>query len=156
MMGRNHTVVITVEHLQPKCLKDQVPCIADGALSVIVDGDKAGLGKVSLGGGVGVTAVNLPGECRPFWFEQYWLEKTKLSEQIGVDQSRRLVSDVPTEDWIMNETKQTLLNGILGETVHPTVNEMGEFIMTGPGAIRGEEEDYVVAGPLAMGFILHL
>ncbi|CAM9792957.1 unnamed protein product [Choristocarpus tenellus] len=234
--GENHTVVITVENpenLQPKCPKEEVPCIADGALSVIVDGDKARLGKVSLGGGVSIVAVNLPGECRPFGFERYWLEKSKLSEQIVVDQSRRLFSDVPMEDWILNETKQTnpveceeyvlkaaadgtlfdlqsehtsfqitspelslrinhgkihqvamrdptdkfdlpdhiayqmniiieditldeYPQGILGETVHPTVNEMGDFIMAGPRVIRGEEEDYVVADPLAMGFILRL
>lgn len=48
------------------------PCLADGALSVELDGEPALLspGDAPLGPGVTIDAVNLPGSCRSFGFEK--------------------------------------------------------------------------------------
>ncbi|CAM9865580.1 unnamed protein product [Ascophyllum nodosum] len=46
--------------------------------------------------------------------------------------------------------------GILGETVIPTVDEEGLPIMKGLDCIRGHEDDYVVSHPLDTNFSLNL
>lgn len=48
------------------------PCLADGSLSVVLDGVEALLapGTATLGSGVVVDAVNLPGACRSFGFDE--------------------------------------------------------------------------------------
>ena len=43
--------------------------------------------------------------------------------------------------------------GVLGETLHPTVDaSTGEPIMRGMSAVRGTEEDYRVSGPFSSDF----
>lgn len=65
--GVNHTIVITVAdpHILDNGCHDGVsPCLAEGALSVELDGEVALLapGGVTLGPDVAISAVNLPGE----------------------------------------------------------------------------------------------
>ena len=47
------------------------------------------------------------------------------------------------------------LTGILGETARPVVGEDGQHVMEGDGAIRGNVEDYRVAGALGTDFTMH-
>lgn len=61
--------------------------------------------------------------------------------------------------WQMNIGLEGLdigdsLSGILGETARPVLDGNGEPIMTGMKAIRGTVEDYRVAGPRAVDFLL--
>lgn len=43
--------------------------------------------------------------------------------------------------------------GVLGETLHPTVDvSTGKPIMRGMSAVRGTEEDYRVSGPFSSDF----
>ncbi len=73
--GSEHDVVIEVRNphsLESSCPKGVSPCLADGALAVVLDGEEALLapGTVSLGVDVAVTAANLPGACRSFGFDK--------------------------------------------------------------------------------------
>lgn len=58
--------------MDSSCPAGVSPCLADGSLRVILDGEETLLapGTVSLGQGVQVTAANLPGACRSFGFEK--------------------------------------------------------------------------------------
>ncbi|CAM9134386.1 unnamed protein product [Scytosiphon promiscuus] len=44
--------------------------------------------------------------------------------------------------------------GVLGETIVPTVDALGDYIKHGMESIRGEQEDYLVSGPLEVAFAL--
>jgi len=73
--GFDHQVVVEVKdphHLESSCPSGVSPCLADGSLSVTVDGEEALLapGTISLGENVELSAANLPGSCRSFGFEQ--------------------------------------------------------------------------------------
>ena len=73
--GIEHTIVISVtdpHSLESECPEGLSPCLADGALSVEIDGETALLapGEVALGPDVAIAAVNLPGACRSFGFEK--------------------------------------------------------------------------------------
>lgn len=48
-----------------------------------------------------------------------------------------------------------LRQGILGETMIPTVDAVGAPIMQGLDCIRGQEEDYAVSDPLYTAFSLN-
>lgn len=56
--------------------------------------------------------------------------------------------DVHLESYSLNPT----VTGILGETMHPVLDGSGRAIMFGPGALRGEVDDYRVSGPLSTDF----
>eukprot|EP00752_Nemacystus_decipiens_P004852 g4415.t1 len=82
VQGIDHTIEITVTdppNLDSSCPEGVPPCLANGALSVKLDGRESLLspGEVTLGPGVAISAVNLPGSCRSFGFEKYW-ERKKL------------------------------------------------------------------------------
>lgn len=67
--GVEHTIVIEVTNpysLESSCPEGVSPCLADGALSVHVDGSEVLLapGTVSVGPDLAVSATNLPGACR--------------------------------------------------------------------------------------------
>jgi len=73
--GVDHTIEISVtdpHNLESSCPDGVSPCLAEGALSVTLDGQKSLVspGKVTLGPGVAISAVNLPGACRSFGFEK--------------------------------------------------------------------------------------
>ncbi|CAM9530170.1 unnamed protein product [Ectocarpus fasciculatus] len=78
--GFDHSIVIEVadpHSLDSSCPAGVSPCLADGALIVLVDGEEVLLtpGTVSLGPDVEVTAANLPGACRSFGFEKVRRQK---------------------------------------------------------------------------------
>lgn len=67
--GVQHSIVIEVKDphsLESSCPAGVSPCLAEGTLSVLVDGEETLLqpGTVSVGPGVEISAVNLPGSCR--------------------------------------------------------------------------------------------
>ena len=73
--GVAHTIVISVtdpHNLDSTCPVGVSPCLAQGSLTVELDGGVALLapGEHVLGPNVAVSAVNLPGACRSFGFEK--------------------------------------------------------------------------------------
>lgn len=175
-------------------------------------------GQYSTDDGLKIDAANIPGECRPFGFEKYWLRK---QQEAGVLTGRRLRDSMPMSEWIMRDKRRTnpmdcrqyidaaveneslfeyqsehtsfqittptmslranhgkihqlamrdptdtidlpdhiafQMNvvfekislskdprGIIGETIHLVVDDEGNDVMNGLGAIRGEEEAYRV------------
>lgn len=66
------TLVTNPHSLDNNCPVGVSPCLAEGALSVELDRQPALVapGEVSLGPGVAISAVNLPGACRSFGFEK--------------------------------------------------------------------------------------
>ena len=231
--GVGHSIVLFVSNpsvLQTSCPVDGQPCIGEGALTVLVDGVRVTRpGQTDLGPGVSIAAANIPGECRPFGFEQYWQLKVREAELLAA-QSRRRLSASPTMDrWIADDGSATnpaeckeyvskamkhggiythqsdhvsfqiitpnltlrlnhgklhqlperdptdafdipdhttfqmnigfmgikrddTLQGIIGETSVPTIDQHGAKIMSGLEAIRGQEDDYRVHGPLGKAF----
>lgn len=72
--GSDHAIVIDVRDphsLHSSCREGLSPCLAEGSLRVLLDGEEQLLapGSITLGEDVVVSAVNLPGECRSFGFE---------------------------------------------------------------------------------------
>lgn len=49
--------------------------------------------------------MNIPGECRPFGFEKYWLRKQE--EYARLAQGRRLRVAEPMSDWVLSDTRRT-------------------------------------------------
>ena len=110
--GLDHTIAIYVANphsLESSCPLGTSPCLADGALKVVVDGEEVLLapGEVTVAPGVAIAAVNLPGACRTFGFEKYW-ERKKLEL---LDTSRRtLVSTNAMQDmsdWVLSDLTMT-------------------------------------------------
>ena len=107
--GFEHSMVILVKDphsLESACPNQRSVCLADGALSVVLDGDEALAtpGTTKLASGVVISAANIPGECRSFGFENYW-EKKKL-EYAQAD--RRLQEEENNMgDWILGDPTMT-------------------------------------------------
>lgn len=73
--GLDHSIVIQVtdpHSLESSCPVGMSPCLANGSLTVEIDGEESLLapGTVEVGPGVAISAVNLPGACRSFGFEK--------------------------------------------------------------------------------------
>lgn len=73
--GSDHSIVIEVKdphNLASSCPAGVSPCLADGSLRVLLDGEESLLspGRVYLGPEVEISAANLPGACRSFGFEK--------------------------------------------------------------------------------------
>lgn len=101
--GQEHSIVISVKDphsLESACPVEGSPCLADGALSVTLDGEEKlfAPGTVALGEAVTVSAANLPGACRSFGFEQYW--EKKMLEYAGMH-GRRLATEQSMAEWIL-------------------------------------------------------
>ena len=62
--------------------------------------------QVDLGGGVFFAAANIPGECRPFGFEQYWQKKAAVRASLAASGQRRLELS-PTALWILADEHKT-------------------------------------------------
>lgn len=82
--GFAHSIVIEVKdphNLDSACESGVWPCLADGSLNVVLDGEEAlrGPGAFSLGPGVEVLAANLPGACRSFGFEKVRQDEQQLA-----------------------------------------------------------------------------
>lgn len=102
--GLDHSIVIMVKDphsLDSSCpTGESSPCLADGSLRVLLDGEEAlfSPGSVVLGEDVVVSAVNLPGACRSFGFEKYW-ERKKLEYALH---GRRVQSEqLNMGEWIL-------------------------------------------------------
>ncbi|CAN0249910.1 unnamed protein product [Scytosiphon promiscuus] len=106
-----HTIVIEVTNphtLESSCPEGVSPCLADGALTVEIDGSRVLLtpGTVSVGPEVAISAVNLPGACRSFGFEQYWDRKKLEFAQAG--RKLNLVGGMQDmSDWILGDPTMT-------------------------------------------------
>ena len=105
--GDEHNMIISVK--DPHSLKSACPaglsvCLADGALSVTVDGKEVLMapGAADVAPGVKISAVNIPGQCRSFGFEQYW-ERKKMEALQG----RRLPEEESMGDWILGDPTMT-------------------------------------------------
>eukprot|EP00903_Cladosiphon_okamuranus_P020054 g18420.t1 len=225
--GVDHSIEISVKephNLASSCPAGVSPCLAQGALSVKLDGQESLIspGEVTLGPGVAVSAVNLPGACRSFGFEKYW-ERKKLQNAGGGRKLGLIGFMQHMGEWILADPTATNINecaqyvaaagetglfehesehalfqiltptgtirlshgrlhqlamrdptdqfdlpdhtswqmnvaidhhdvsleatGVLGETVVPTLDANGKYIMKGMDAIRGTQADYRVAGP---------
>lgn len=89
--GVEHSIIITVKDphsLESSCLVAEdgsvPPCLADNALSVVLDGEEGALtapGTAVLAPDVMVDVVNLPGACRSFGFEKVRQEATRRQFQ---------------------------------------------------------------------------
>ena len=106
--GIYHSVVISVKDpasMESVCPTDVSPCLADGSLRVVLDGEEAlfAPGNVFVAPGVEVTAVNIPGECRSFGFETYWERKRLESEQAN----RRLAEAQDIGEWVLADPTAT-------------------------------------------------
>lgn len=106
--GFDHSIVISVKEphsLESACPTEISPCLADGSLNIVVDGEAAlsAPGNVILAPGVEVTAVNIPGECRSFGFETYW-ERKKL--EYG-QADRRMAEAGDIGEWILADPTAT-------------------------------------------------
>eukprot|EP00903_Cladosiphon_okamuranus_P010586 g10010.t1 len=111
--GLDHSIVIEVtdpHSLESSCPVGLSPCLADGALTVEIDGKETLLapGTVQVGSGVAVSAVNLPGACRSFGFKKYWEAKQKEQAKAG----RKLGVVTGLQDmaeWILGDPTATNL-----------------------------------------------
>lgn len=80
--GLEHTIIIDVvnpHRLESVCPIGTHPCLADGTLSVAVNGEEVLLapGEVTVAPGVSIYAVKFPGACRSLGLEKCW-ERKKL------------------------------------------------------------------------------
>eukprot|EP00903_Cladosiphon_okamuranus_P018942 g17420.t1 len=119
-IGVEHSIVITVTNphsLESQCPEVQSPCLANGALSVQIDGATSLLapGEVTLGPNVAIAAVNLPGACRSFGFEKYW--ERKKAEYATI--SRRLSGQ---------NFMQDMAEWILGDPTATNMDECAEYV----------------------------
>ncbi|CAB1119283.1 unnamed protein product [Ectocarpus sp. CCAP 1310/34] len=127
--GLDHTIVITVtdpHSLDSACPVGVSPCLADGALTVQLDGKHALLapGEVLFGPQVAISAVNLPGACRSFGFEEYWERKKQEYARGG----RRLPSSTQMQamsDWILGDPTATNMAECTEYVVEATRNGLG-------------------------------
>ena len=117
--GLDHSIVVaakTPHNMYTACPVGVSPCLADGSLTVLLDGkgSLAAPGTVSLAPGIDITAVNIPGECRSFGFKAYWEKKkednaaywTKM-EQEGARDSRKLSATLGMGEWILDNPTAT-------------------------------------------------
>ena len=110
--GLDHTMVISVANphsLESSCLVGTSPCLADGALSVVVDGEDVlfAPGEVTVAPDVAIAVVNLPGACRSFGFEKYW-ERKRL--ELLARSGRKLRSTSAMQkmsEWILSDPTAT-------------------------------------------------
>eukprot|EP00903_Cladosiphon_okamuranus_P005334 g5332.t1 len=146
--GVDHTIEISVadpHNLHSSCPEGVSPCLAGGALSVKLDSHESLLspGEVTLGPGVAISAVNLPGACRSFGFEKYW-ERKKL-QNAGGGRSLGLVGFMQDMgEWILADPTATNMEecaqyvAVAGETgLFDHASEHASFqIMTPTATIR--------------------
>ncbi|CAM9269926.1 unnamed protein product [Ectocarpus sp. 8 AP-2014] len=107
--GQEHSIIISVKDphsLDSDCPPGVSPCLADGSLSVVLDGNETLLapGAVELAPDVKVSVVNIPGACRSFGFEKYWERKKLEYAQAG---GRRLRVQQSMGEWILGDPTAT-------------------------------------------------
>ena len=107
VLSQGHSLVVEVKEPYsvdtPGCSKDVFPCLADGGLSVSIDGELVEFltgpaNDVHLPGGIEVSSSNLPLECREFGGRKVWARMQK-----EMMRGRRQLSATKTfEDWVMS------------------------------------------------------
>ncbi|CAM9110183.1 unnamed protein product [Ectocarpus fasciculatus] len=149
--GQEHSIVISVKDphsLESACPVEGSPCLADGALSVTLDGEEKlfAPGTVALGEAVTVSAANLPGACRSFGFEQYW--EKKMLEYAGMH-GRRLATEQSMAEWILGDPTATNMEECVDYVAHAEVREGGLF------AHQSEHASFQIAAPAATIRLTH-
>ncbi|CAB1101779.1 unnamed protein product [Ectocarpus sp. CCAP 1310/34] len=107
--GQEHSIIISVKdphNLDSDCPPGVSPCLADGSLIVVLDGNETlfAPGAVELAPDVKVSAVNIPGACRSFGFEKYWERKKLEYAQAG---GRGLLTEQSMGEWILGDPTAT-------------------------------------------------
>eukprot|EP00903_Cladosiphon_okamuranus_P011805 g11093.t1 len=126
--GLDHSIVIEVKdpyNFDSSCPDGVSPCLADGSLRVVLDGEETLLAPdtVSLGHDVQISAVNLPGACRSFGFEKYW-ERKKLE---NADHGRRLSVAPTMGEWVLGDPTATNLDECAEYVARAEVEDGGLF-----------------------------
>ena len=108
--GTEHSIAISVKdphRMDSTCHDETTPCLADASLNVVINGEEALVahGTVTVGPGVRVTAVNIPGECRSSGLETYW--EAKQQQQGPAEVARKLRERMSMEDWILADPTAT-------------------------------------------------
>ncbi|CAN0040712.1 unnamed protein product [Scytosiphon promiscuus] len=152
--GLEHTIAVQVTDpysLDSACPVGVSPCLANGALTVEVDGREVLLapGSVSAGPDVAIAAVNLPGACRSFGFEKYWEHKKVEYAQAG----RKL--GLATE-------MQDMAKWILGDPTATNIAECEEYVTrasvggeSGLFAHESEHASFQIMTPLGVIRLTH-
>ncbi|CAM9412482.1 unnamed protein product [Scytosiphon promiscuus] len=149
--GIDHSIVITVKDphvLESSCPDGMFPCLADGALDVVLDGHEELMapGTVILGRDVMVSAANLPGECRSFGFEKYW-ERKKLEASLA--HGRRLDDAVSMAEWILTDPTMTNAQECVEYVTRTESEEAGVF------AHNSEHVSFQIVTPTATVRLSH-
>lgn len=165
--GIEHSIAISVNNphsLDSACPSGMPTCLADGALTVVIDGGNALTtpGTAVAGPGVEVSAVNLPGACRSFGFEKYW-ERTRL-EQVRAGQADgfelKNVDDL-VADASPAPAAQAMSEWILGDPTATNMMEcaayVAESINTDGGlfAHQSEHASFKISTPTATVRVSH-
>ena len=107
VLSHGHSLIVEVKDPHtaetPGCSGDVSPCLADGGLSVSVDGElvdylNGPTNDVHLPGGIELSSSNLPLECREFGGRKVWarMQRDMLRGR------RQLVSSNTFEDWVLS------------------------------------------------------
>ncbi|CAM9288994.1 unnamed protein product [Ectocarpus sp. 8 AP-2014] len=148
--GLEHSIVIEVAEphdLDSSCPVGVSPCLADGALIVLLDGEESLLapGTVVLGGDVEVSAANLPGACRSFGFEKYWERKKLENARAG----RRLRTTPSMGEWILEDPTATNMDECAEYVARAEAEEGGVF------AHQSEHASFQIVTPKATVRLSH-
>ncbi|CAM9631382.1 unnamed protein product [Ectocarpus fasciculatus] len=142
--GFDHSIVIEVvdpHDLDSSCPAGVSPCLADGALRVLLDGEEKLLapGTVSLAPDVEISAANLPGACRSFGFEKYW----ELKKLEYASYGRRLNDRPSMGEWILGDPTATNLDECVEYVARAEAEEGGVF------AHQSEHASFQIVTPKA-------
>lgn len=165
--GDDHSIAISVSNpqsLDSSCPSGMSPCLADGALSVTIDGENALAtpGSAVPGPGVGISAVNLPGACRSFGFEKYW--ERKMLDGIRVGQASSYESQnlaEPSADYTGATADQGMSEWVLGDPTAANMMECAAYVSQSIGADGGlfahqsEHASFKVSTPTATVRVSH-
>ncbi|CAM9227573.1 unnamed protein product [Ectocarpus sp. 13 AM-2016] len=148
--GLEHSIVIEVadpHDLDSSCPAGVSPCLGDGALVVLLDGEESLLapGTVALGADVEISAANLPGACRSFGFEKYWERKKLENARAG----RRLRTPPSMGEWILGDPTATNMKECTEYVARAEAEEGGVF------AHQSEHASFQIVTPKATVRLSH-
>lgn len=132
-------------HLSRRVSNDATTSLSFGALrpSDVHDFHCHCCPQILTGDGVSVTVVNVPGECRPFGFEKYWLAKVEEAApatNTTPGAQRRLREAVPMSQWLLQdalktnpvECKEYVDRAVADDTLFDHQSEHSSFQITSP------------------------
>lgn len=148
--GFDHSIIISVKDphsLDSACPAGLSGCLANGALSVVLDGEDSLLapGMVSLAPDVAVSVVNLPGACRSFGFEKYWERKELEYARVGrrLSNAQQDMDKADADDSTANAS-QSMGTWTLHDSAPRAWQSMGDWILGDPTATNMMEcSEYV-------------